>query len=285
MNKYRIVFVLIILSLINLQAKPQTLLDSLMSGNTDDYKKTELFMGSLISGGQSTETVARGELNFIIQHRFGKISSGLYEFFGLDMATMRLGFEYGLNDWLAASIGRSTFEKTFDLGLKARLMSQDNAGKPLAISVFIQSSANTLRNIYPEDYNNLPGRMSYFGEIIIGRNIGILSLQISPGILYNAYDYRISENYTHYALGFAGRVRLSDRVSFTGEYYQNLKDPPFNNYNPLSLGIDLDTGGHLFQLTFSNSTGMFNKALLTNNTGSWSGGDIYFGFNLIRTFY
>ncbi len=285
MNKGRLVIIMLTFSLFNLSAWPQSLLDSLKSDISMETGKNELFMGSMIHSGQSTETPAKGELSLNIQHRFGEVTNGIYDLFGLDMATMRLGFEYGVNDWLAASIGRSTFEKTYDLGLKARLMSQDNGGQPLDISVFAQASKNSLRNIYPEDYDNLRGRMSYYGQLILGRNIGLFSLQISPSVLYNAYDYRISKNYTHYALGFAGRIKITDRVSLTGEYFHGLNDTPFNNYNPLSFGVDLDTGGHLFQLLFSNSTGMFNKALLTNNTGDWAGGDIYFGFNLIRTFY
>ncbi|MBS0010844.1 MAG: hypothetical protein KFF49_05520 [Bacteroidales bacterium] len=285
MIKKRIIVFLSALSLLSLPVHPQSLLDSLRSDTDSQAERTVLFMGTMVHSGQSTETPAKGELLLNIQHRFGDITNGIYDFFGLDVATMRLGFEYGFNDWLSASIGRSTFEKTYDLGIKAKLMSQDNAGQALAISVFAQASKNSLRNIYPEDYDNLAGRMSYYGQLILGRNIGLFSLQISPVILYNAYDYRISDSFLYYALGFAGSIKVSDRLSITGEYFHGLKDLPLNNYNPLSIGVDIDTGGHLFQLMFSNSTGMFNKALLSNNTGSWSGGDIYFGFNLIRTFY
>jgi len=286
MNKIKTLLFLIGLGILSSNpAWSQGLLDSLRTNVKKEAKVVELFQGTLIHSGQSAETLSKGELNFVIQHRFGKITNGFYDMFGLDVATMRLGFEYGINDWFSASIGRSTLEKTYDIGLKSKLMSQDDMGKPLTMSVFVQASANTLRNIYPENYDNLSGRLSYSGQFIAGREFGFISVMISPTIIYNSYDYRISDDLLFTSLGFGGSVKINDRISITGEYYYGFTETQFTNYNPLSIGVDLDTGGHLFQLMFSNSTGMFNKSLLTNNSGSWSDGDIYFGFNLIRTFY
>lgn len=285
MNKIKALLILTGLGLLYYPGYSQSLLDSLRSDVQKEAKVVRLFQGNLIHGGQSSETPSAGEINFVIQHRFGNITNGFYDMFGLDAATIRLGFEYGINDRFSASIGRSTFEKTYDVGLKTRLMSQDDMNKPLTMTVFVQASVNTLRNIYPENYDNIAGRLSYSGQFMAGRKFGFLSLMLTPTIVYNSYDIRISDNLFYSSLGLGGSIRISDRISITGEYFYGFTDTQFTNYNPLSLGVDIDTGGHLFQLMFSNSTGMFNKALLTNNTGSWLDGDIYFGFNLIRTFY
>ncbi|HKL66438.1 MAG TPA: DUF5777 family beta-barrel protein [Bacteroidales bacterium] len=287
MKILKVIIISFVLSATSTAVFSQSLLDSLQSVTPgQESESLQLFKGSLIHNGQSTAQAFPGELKLNIQHRFGNISNGLYDLFGLDVATMRFGFEYGFNDWLSASVGRSTYEKTYDAGIEASLLKQNNTGnKPLDINVFFQVSGNTLRNIYPDEYDNLSGRLAYSGQLLVGRKIGILSLMLSPSFVYNSYDYRIADSFMYYALGSGGSIRINEKVSVTAEYYYSFTDTPFTNYNPLSIGVDLDTGGHLFQLIFSNSTGMFNKSMLVNNTGRWLDGNIYFGFNLIRTFY
>lgn len=283
-NKLHIILLAIsVLVLQNVQSQ-----DLLRSLDDDSKVKPELlvlFNGTRIAAGHSVETAGIGELKMYIQHRFGDISNGIYDFFGLDLATMRLGFEYGLSDRFTIVLGRNTFEKTYDFALKAKIMSQKEGSIPLSMSLFVGSSINTMKNIYPESNSGFADRQSYTSQVLIARSIGRLSVQLSPTLLYNVYDYRTSASLFYQAIGIGAKVKLTDKVDFTTEYYLGLKELSFGNFNPLSLGIDLDTGGHLFQLVFSNSTGMFEKAFLTNNTGAWSTGNIYFGFNLIRTFY
>jgi len=244
-----------------------------------------LFTGTHVGNGQSVEILNPGELGLFIGHRFGAINGGFYEFFGLDQATMRLGFDYAFNNWLMTGFGRSTLEKTWDLYGKARFLRQGNNGMPLTATLYVGSSINTLRNVFPENQDAFSDRLSFVVQTLFGRQWGPVSVQFSPIWVHTNYDIRSSRSEDHISLGFSGGVKLTKRMSLTGEYYLSVTDHPYDLKNPLTIGLDLDTGGHLFQLVLSNSQGIFDKALISNTNQTWSEGAIYFGFNLVRVFY
>ena len=236
---------------------------------------------------QSVENPHPGELIFTIGHRFGNIQSGFYEMFGLDLASIRLGLDYGITSWLGAGIGRSTFEKTWDAYLKAGIVTQDGrSGLPVSISWYAGASQATLRNIYPEEWDNFSGRLSMVNSLMISRKFSeTLSLQVSPIWLRSNFLNETGSAANVVSLGLASRVMLAPVVHLNLEYVPRLAGDDVGGTSPLSAGFDIETGGHVFQLFFSNTQGIFDKAHLINTSGKWGEGDIYFGFTITRVFY
>ncbi len=246
------------------------------------YEST--FSTSRIGVAQSVMTTPKGEFHVVIQHRFGDLSGGLYEFFGLDGAVARFGFDYGITNWLSAGFGRSLFEKAYDLELKAVLLKQDEKSMPISLSYYIEASEITQRNYFPTDNNSFGSGMSVSNQLIVSRNQGLFSLQVSPMWLHNNYEIRTSKSLNIFALDLDGRVGITPKLGIIAEYIGIFTSEPFIHENPLTIGLDINTGGHQFQLIFSNSQGLNVKQFLSNTYGSWSKGNFYFGFNLTRIF-
>jgi hypothetical protein len=264
-----------------------------VSGQTSDnqgsafkggsYEKT--FSTTRIGVAQSVMTTPTGEFHLIIQHRFGEVSSGFDEFWGLDAALTRIGLDYGILDWLSTGIGRSLFERSFDLELKAAILKQKNSGMPVSLTYYVSAIENTIPNYYPEGHNSFGSRLSFVNQIMVARNQGILSFQVSPMWLHSVYEVRTDAPLDVFAIDLDGRIRISEKFAVITEYIPILTNETFTGTNPLTIGLDINTGGHQFQLIFSNSQGTNEKQILTNTEGSWSGGHFYFGFNLTRVFH
>lgn len=246
------------------------------------------FKNSRVVNGQSLETTAGGVLDFKIQHRFGSIAGGAYEMFGLDNATMRMGFDYGINDRIQIGIGRSTYEKTIDGCFKARILWQTEGTEKMPISLvwYSSMSMNGLKfdnTVYEKPFT---ARLNYLHQLIIGRKFSSkFTLQLMPSILHRNFVLTNEEKNTVFSTGMATRVKITQRLSLNGEYFYVMPgqlDPAYNN--SLSLGVDIETGGHVFQLHFTNSAAMIDKSFIGETTGKWGKGDIYFGFNLSRVF-
>lgn len=273
------IFILLFLPFSKLSAQPEN----------SSLSKTEFidntFRGMRLVNNQSTELVGKGELNLMINHRFGLINSGLYNLFGLDEAEIRFGFDYGLTDFLSIGVGRSSYQKTYDFNAKAKILRQQSSGMPINLSGFTSIYYNTLRNIYPADKNNFAGRQSYVAQLLASRKFSdIISMQIETGWLYERYNIIKEDSYSSGFYGIGGKFEILSFLDITYEYtYVSRKLP--NTYDPLSFGIDIDTGDHLFQLIFSNSQATFEKALFSDTRSTWSNGEVFFGFNLIRIFY
>lgn len=246
------------------------------------YEKT--FSTSRIGLAQSVMTTPKGEYHLVIQHRFAEIESGANNFFGMDGAIPRVGFDYGFTDWLSGGIGRSLFEKTFDLEFKALILRQNNSNMPVSISFYTSMMANSTKDYLPPEHDSFGSRLSFANQLFIARNQGIFSLQVAPLWLHSIYEIRDDSPKNIYALDVAGRIRIWEKIGFIAEYIPVFTHTPYIETSPLTLGIDINTGGHQFQLIFSNSQGLNEKSYLTNTTGSWKGGHIYFGFNLTRVF-
>lgn len=255
--------------------------------DTSAEEVTASFKAGRIVLGQSIENPKPGNLNFVIQHQFGRLNSGSYELFGLDQATIRLGFEYGINDWLGIGIGRSSLNKTFDGYIKTRILKQ-KTGKsmPVSVSYFGGIFLISLKWEEPERKNYFSSRLSFAHQILIARKINkYLTLQLTPTLIHRNLVETNSEENDVFALGLGGRYKLSNRVSVNAGYYYLLPGNTADHYdNSLSVGFDIETGGHVFQLFLSNSLGMQEPYFIANTSGSWSKGDIHFGFSINRTF-
>jgi hypothetical protein len=272
----------------SLYAQDSSLLSVLKNGSIPANNKIAgTFKATHIVNMQTVEAPAKGDLNFIIMHRFGKINDGSYNFFGLDNATLRLGLDYGITDRLAVGIGRSSLEKTFDGYLKYKLLRQTDDGKmPLSVSLLETISNYTLK-FSDKPYLNAKYRTAYVSQVLIARKINrSVSLQIAPSLLHFNLVPTTADKNTIFATTIGGRAKFTKRMGITAEY-SYVPSGQVNSIdikNSLSFGWDIETGGHVFQLVFSNSQGMTESQYIPRTTGSWGNGDIYFGFNISRNF-
>lgn len=245
------------------------------------------FKTTRIVSGHSIENPANGVLLFMISHHFGRLNQGAYDLFGLDQATIRLGLEYGVNDFISVGIGRSTYQKTIDGFIKAKLLRQSSGVKtmPVSLTAFSSTDLFTLKWQDPERTNYFSSRFSFVHQLMIARKFTeSFSLQITPTYIHKNLVVESNTN-DNFALGIGGRYKLTKRLSINAEYFHNLPGYIADNFeNPLSIGFDIETGGHVFQLHFTNSQPMFDRALITETMGKWGNGDIYFGFNISRVF-
>ncbi|MFM7222762.1 MAG: DUF5777 family beta-barrel protein [Bacteroidota bacterium] len=249
---------------------------------------TATFKTTRVVNGHSIENVGKGILDFRILHRFGQFSDGAYNLFGLDQASIRLGLDYGITKNWMVGIGRSTFEKQYDAFTKVRILSQTTGGRqfPLSLSyaatVIYKSVKNPTTTYVPYQSD----RLSYAHQLIIARKFGdYFSFQVTPTYFhYNLVQTQSTPN-DFMSVGLASRIRISKRVNLTGEYYYRVNKLPNPDYkDALSIGFDIETGGHVFQLHMTNSTGMTERTFIHETTGEWGKGNIRFGFNVSRVF-
>ena len=245
-----------------------------------------VFKSQRLINVHTCETPGKGEMNFVIAHRFGRISEGAYALWGLDNASMRMAFEYGWSDRVMLSVGRSTFEKTFEGGVKVRALEQMDGGRPFGLTFYSVAMANGLRWADPERDNLFSSRLSYAHQAILTRKFDDnLSVLLVPSLVHkNLVDVPDRPNDV-VTLGAGFRYKVSNRTTVNAEYHYRTKAPIESELrNSLSLGIDVETGGHVFQLHITNSRGMFERSFLAETAGRWLDGDLYFGFNINRVF-
>ncbi len=289
--RYRLMLAIAFLSTLVMVTAQEVDLDKLLDEQLKKKaeKKSELteatFKNSRIINGHSIENTQKGIMDFRISHRFGTLNKGPYELFGLDNASMRMGLDFGLTDRLMVGFGRSTFQKQYDAFFKYRIIRQQ-AGKknvPLSVSFAGTAMLKTLKNTdtlkrYFSD------RMFYAGQLIIARKFSnAFSLQLMPTMVHYNLVQKATDPNDLFSVGVGGRLKLTQRVSLNAEYYYQIDKQP-GTYNSLSIGFDIETGGHVFQLHFTNSTGMTERTFITETTGRWEKGDINFGFNISRIF-
>lgn len=264
----------------------------LLEEETSDESETILtyatFKDTRVVNGQSVETTSGGELTFVIQHRFGKINDGWYEFFGLDQATIRFGLEYGITDRLNIGIGRSSYLKTYDGYIKYQILRQSSGKKtmPLTMAIYSNAAISATEWSEPERENYFSSRMTFATTLLIARKFSnAFSLQLTPSYVHrNLVETKEDQNDV-FAIGIGGRVKISNRISINGEYFYQLPGTNADKtYNSVALSVDIETGGHVFQIMATNSQGMIEQYFIANTTGDVLNGDIYFGFNISRVF-
>ena len=243
------------------------------------------FKSTRLINGHTVQTPGEGTLVFLISHRFGTLNSGAYNFFGLDNATIRLGLEYAITDRFEVGVGRSSLVKTLDGFVKYKAIQQTTGTRAMPVSVTLFSSAavSTLR--YTDNYDRTLGlRTAYTYQALIARKFNTdLSLQLMPTLIHRNLVMNEGETNDVYALGGGGRYKLTKRLSLNAEYYYLLSKYTADHYhNSLALGVDIETGGHIFQLHVTNSSGMIEKQFVAETVGNFFKGDIFFGFNVNR---
>lgn len=251
------------------------------------------FKTTRLVSGHSIETNAEGVLQFLIGHRFGRLNSGWRDLYGIDNATIRLGFEYGITDNINIGVGRSSFEKTYDATFKWRFLRQKSGAKnfPFTATWVSSSYLNTMEWPNPERENYFSSRMNFHHALLLARKFGnAVSVQLMPTLVHrNIVQTKEDEN-TIYSMGVGSSIRLTGSLRANFEYYFIPEDQIFSTIggekvrNSLSVGVDLETGGHVFQIFLTNSRGMAEKFLVGETSGNWLDGDIHFGFNVSRVF-
>lgn len=251
---------------------------------------TATFKSTRIMNGHSIERMVAGQLDVRISHRFGTLNSGGYNFFGLDQSNIHLSLEYGITKWLMVGMGRSEYEKTFDGFAKFSILRQSSGAKvmPVSVSAVTSIALRTLKFTDQTRTNYFTSRLAYVAQILVARKISeVFSVQLTPSYVHrNLVATELDPN-DIFALGAGARMKLTKRISLNGEYYYIANPKTYMSqqiYNPLSLGFDIETGGHVFQLFFTNSLGMTEKQFIGATTGQWKKGDIHFGFNISRVF-
>jgi len=296
---------LIIVALFNCfgSLNAQDLMDLLEEETKSDEKSitSAIFKGSRVIHGHSVKTKKKGELEFLIMHRFGTINSGAREFWGLDDSNIRLAFEYAITDMLNTGIARNSFQKTFDGFIKYKLISQQDGavGSPVSAVVFVSGTINSQKSqrivpsLAPGTDFAFKNRMVYTYQLLVGRKFNRnFSLQIVPTLVHKNLINFLDDDNDIIALGMGARYMITKSVAINLEYYYQLNPNKFQSSattkddyrNSLAIGVDIETGGHVFQLHLSNSTAMIEKAFITETSDEFFRGDIHFGFNISRTF-
>lgn len=269
-----------------LQAQDE-LLDQLQrqTDTTDHSYTIATFKGTRLINGHSVELRNRKVLDFIISHRFGRLNSGVYHFFGLDEANIRLGLDYGISDLLNIGIGRSSFEKVYDGFIKYKFLRQGSGkgASPVSAVAFASAAIGTLRS--PQELS-LSNRLSYSWQLLLARKFSEhLSLQLMPTLVHRNLVLSEADDNDIYVLGGGGRYKLGRSVALNLEYYYQFNQPlPLASQHALAIGFDIETGGHVFQLHLTNARAMQEKGFITQTTGNFFKGDIHFGFNVSRVF-
>lgn len=277
-------------------AQADSLMD-MLSGNIAEQKKepvTNTFKATRIINGSSVENLGAGVLDFRVSHRFGGLDQGLENFYGLDNATTRLGLDYGITRWLMIGIAHNTFNKENDGFAKVKILRQRKHGMPITLSYSGSISVQTTPapNLPAADSTEwfFSNRLYYANQLLIARKFSDrISLQIMPTLVhYNIVDSTKFSNNT-VAIGIGGRIKLTKRIALTGEYYYRVTNADLlvsgqKTYNSLSIGVDIETGGHVFQLMLTNSQGLTDRTSIGQTTDSWEKGALHIGFNISRVF-
>jgi hypothetical protein len=265
---------------------------SLLNEDEGPIYSSYLFKGTKVVNGQSVESPSINVLQFNIQHRFGPLNSGLYNLYGLDYAQVRFSLEYGLKEWVSLGVGRSSVSKTIDGNIKARIKRQVKGSKKFPFTLVLNSAIYLQQYTFNQQsspYFLFTDQLIYTHQLLLARKINRnLSFQITPTFIhFNVIDHSKLIRDTdikndNVSLGVGGRQKITKRISVNAETFFQL-DHSINN-NVMSIGFDIETGGHIFQLHLSNSPAMIEPLFITKTYGDFFNGDIYFGFNISRVF-
>ena len=267
--------------------------DDLLDILEDDSSKPVIvessFKGTRVVNAQSLELPRPKILQFMIQHRFGSIENGFYDLFGMDYATIRFDFNYGLTERLSFGVGRSSLNKIYDIFVKTKLLRQSSGTRSFPVSVLLYSdigidtkrkSENDLA--VKDEYLN---RLLYVNQLIIGRKFNrSLSLEILPTLIHRNLVPTNQDDHDLVSVGIAGRYKLSNRISVNADYFIPLGDRSEDYQNSVAIGVDYETGGHVFQVMIANSQGPYEYTFIENARGNFSTGVLYLGFNISRAF-
>ena len=246
------------------------------------------FKGTRILNGHSIENRKKGVTEFVISHRFGRVNLGFDELYGLDQSNIRFALERGITDNLMLGIGRSSFEKTFDGFLKYKVLKQQTGKRviPISASLFGSVAYRGIDDFEPGKELTFNQRLTHVAQLLIARKFNSnFSLQITPSYIHKNSVRTNEDPHDILAIGGGSRIKLTKRTSLNIEYHHTLNPlQSIDAVNSFAMGVDIETGGHVFQIILSNSITMIEKGFITESTDDFFKGDIHLGFNISRAF-
>ena len=293
MKKILLLSFLIISSAFTLSAQdidPMALLQGLAETPKDE-PVIATFKATRVINQQTIEVGGTRSLDFRIHHHFGPFNSGAYDFWGIDGgASIRLGLEYSYNGRLQFGLGRTSYEKQIDGFLKYRLLRQSKSGSmPISVTLFSGAYRNGIKGLQIggiDKFKYASDRLSFVQQIIIARKIDDkLSIQITPTMVHYNLVENLSDQNDAYFLGIAGRYKISNRTAITYEYGAKLLNYSESKYyDSMGIGLDIETGGHVFQMFLTNSFGMTENQTFARTNSAWADRGFRLGFNVSRMF-
>jgi hypothetical protein len=236
----------------------------------------------------TVEPLSKKSMHFAIMHTFGPLDGGIQNLFGLDNgANIQFSFEFALSDKLSVAASRSSRDKVYNVFGRYHILQQTQNGKiPFSLSLAGGAGANSSNyDFLPEPAPNFSERMSYFGQVMLARKFSKkISVQVTPMMAYfedprPIYQIEGTENF-YLALGFSGKLKVTDRSSLTLQYIPNLNTDLRDNFG---IGWDVEAGGHVFQMYFVTSQALNEQYLLAGGNGT-IGDEFRLGFNVNRIF-
>lgn len=293
MKKILLVLIpLSILASVSLAQKPQkdttgSLLSLIESDDEINYTKYS-FKTNRIINLHSLENTAAGVMDFKISHRFATIDEGIYNLFGIDQATIRIGFDFGLTDQLSVGVNRNSVKKAYDGFVKYKFLRQSTGKRnmPISAAIILGAAVETQKPDDPTRENYFSSRLFYTTQLLIGSKLNdYITLELAPSYVHRNLVKTTDEKNDVFAVGIGGRIRLTRRMTFNAEYVYVLPNQLAPNFkNSMSVGLDIETGGHVFQLHFTNSTSMSEYGFITQTENNWGKNAVRFGFNVSRVF-
>ena len=243
------------------------------------------FKAMKIGNLQSTKVADKGDLYLYVSHRFGSLRDGINTFFGFDNANTKIQLVYGIWDGLQLGLSRESLRKTYAVSAKMRFLRQTNA---FPINVVAYGTLNVNTDLTKERFPLLDerDRLSYATQLLISRRLtNAFSLELAPSFVRQNLVLESFQSHNQVALGVGGRLKLNKRLSVNLDYVYNFDRAEGSIYqDPFTIGIDIETGGHVFQLLFSNAQSTNEPGFISNAEGNWAKGDVFFGFNIVRVF-
>ncbi len=254
------------------------------------------FKGTRIINAHTVETVKKRNLDFRVAHRFGNLAgkNSRHSLYGFDSSDdINIAFEYGVTNNLTVGISRSKRQEAIQGSIKYRVLHQTESNSTPISLTFLSSNvlfaeASSLEGNY--NYDKYAHRLSYVNQFILGKKFSDnLSLQLIPTLIHRNWVFNSQDENTNFAIGFGGRVKLTKRSAIVGDVFYTFSNFRKNNPGmylmpPLSLGYEIETGGHVFTLMFSNAKGLLENDYLVNTTESWGKGAFKFSFLISRNF-
>lgn len=271
-----------------------------------EKKAMEIFRSVRTINANTTELTGKGKMDFQVTHNFDDIGGsrgGIRNFFGLDNTTdVRIGFQIGVGKNIDVQVARAkaagNISRIVELGLKYRFLQQtEDNSTPVSLALFVNNAISTMKaSDSPADENyfqNLGDRSTQVFELIVAKRIGKLSLQLNPAFVNQGYVVP-NDQKSMFALGGAIRFPVNAKFNIIVDYFhpfrnQSSKDFLYNTkglkfYDPLGIGFEILTAGHVFHLNFTNAREILENRFLPRTISNWGKGEFRWGFNLSRKF-
>ena len=259
------------------------LLDLIDDGFENTYPVNATFKAKRIVNSQSIEMPKPRILDFMILHRFGSMSNGAYDLFGMDEAVIRFDLKYGLSDRISFGIGRSSLNKTFDIFTKVKIMGQKTGHRSFPITLVFFSKMEIETIIKDMSMND---RITYDFQFLLAKKFNrSLSLQLMPTLIHRNLVETNSDSHDLISIGVGGRMKMTKRTSINFDTFFPVGQRSETYRQGWGIGYDIETGGHVFQLMLTNARGSFESEYIENASGTLKDLDLYLGFNIARVFY